>query len=101
MNPQNSPVYTQYAPAIMAAILDLFRPDEEKEAHLFHFELGEIDATDFFTAIPIALTAVMNELTGEENDALGTTHLLNRLIAQHNVQRVQLVQLTEITPDED
>lgn len=83
------PVVNTYAPAISAALLDLFREEDERQAHLFHFDLEEVDATAFFTAVPLALALIMGDLTDQPTDALGVTHTLNRLIAQWNVKRAK------------
>lgn len=100
MTRQDDPIYSQYAPAIIAALTDLFRDEPDKEAHLFHFDLEQIDATAFFTAIPIAVNYVMNSLTGNEGDALEGTYTMNRLIAQHNIQRAKNGQVDVSFDDE-
>lgn len=92
-NPRrNSPIYTQYAPAIVAALMDLFRQSdgEPRAGDLWHFELDEIDFTEFLIALPVAVNLVLKDLAGIEEDTLATTHTLNRLVVQHNIEIARL-----------
>lgn len=72
----------EYAIAIADGILSLFRNEEDGGNPNFHFELEEVDATKFFTAMVMGCNLVYYKLTGNEIDNLAFTHLLNQLAVQ-------------------
>ncbi len=72
----------EMAIAVADGILSLFRDEEDGGNPNFHYELSEIDATEFFTAMVIGCNMVYCTLTGNEIDNVSFTHLCNQLIVQ-------------------
>ncbi len=78
----------QYTMAIMDTILSLFRDQEEDGHPIYHFELDNIDATEFFTSMVTACGLIYNRLTDEDMDILDYTHLANKLAVQKLLEEV-------------
>ena len=53
----------------------------------FTFDLNEIDGTEFFTALFLAMGLLFNRLTEQETNALEFSHLCNKLIVQHMLEQ--------------
>lgn len=67
------------------ALKDMHRDGEERESiDLPKLELKESELTEDFTAMIYAIRLLYIQITGdEETDAIGFTHLCNRLVFQH------------------
>lgn len=66
----------------MAAIGNTYKDDEER-ADFTKLELTEEGLTEDFTAMLMAQFILYQEITGDETDFIGFTHILNRLALQH------------------
>ena len=81
--------HDEYAVAIADAIMTLFK-DEEHGGNLdYHFNLSEIDATDFFTSVVTGCNLIFNSFTGTEKSNLEFTYLLNQLVVQDLINTAQ------------
>lgn len=72
----------------LTALQDIYRDSEERESiDLPKLELKESELTEDFTAMFYAMFLLYQRITGDdERDALGFTHLCNRLVFQHIVE---------------
>lgn len=73
----------EYAIAVADSILSLFRDEEYGGNINFHYDLTQIDATEFFTGMIMGCNLVFNKLTGEKMNMLDFTNLVIKLIVQH------------------
>lgn len=76
----------EMAIAVADGILSLFRDEEDGGNPNFHYELPEIDATEFFTAMVIGCNLVFQQLTKIEKSNLEFTYLCNQLIVQDMIK---------------
>ena len=76
--------------AIADSILSLFRDEENGGNPNFHYDLSEIDATEFFTSMVMGCNFVFNELTKSEKNNLEFTYICNQLIVQDILQNKDL-----------
>lgn len=60
--------------------------DEESRDCVDHLEMNPEDATEDFTAMLYAMFFVYRRMTGDDEDIIGFTHLLNRLAIQHIIE---------------
>lgn len=80
--------------AVTDSILSLFRDEEDGGNPNYHFELSEIDATEFFTSMVYGCNFVFNQLTNIEKNGLEFTHICNQLVVQ-DMLRANGVELDE------
>ena len=68
----------------IAALLDVYRDEENRELEAFSkLELTE-DITEDFTAMLLAMNYLLDRITGDsENDLIDFTHMLNKLAIQY------------------
>lgn len=65
------------------AILDCFRDEEKRELYAFpKLEMSDESITDDFTDMLVALCVVYSQITNDDCDLIGFTHILNRLAVQ-------------------
>lgn len=65
------------------ALKDMYRDEEQRESeYIPKIELKEESLTEDFTAMIYALFILYKEITGDETDIIGFTHICNRLIFQ-------------------
>jgi len=70
----------------LSALQDIYRDSEERESiDLPKLELVESELTEDFTAMFYAMFLLYQRITGDKVDALGFTHICNRLVFQHIV----------------
>lgn len=75
--------FTNKVAQFCAALLDCYKDEEARESEAFpKIELGS-ELTDDLTAMLMAMSIICDKLTGDEQDIIGYTHLLNRLAIQH------------------
>lgn len=68
----------------LSAMQDCYKDEEERESQAFlKLELSDDELTDDFVAILEAQKFLYEQITGDEQDLLGFTHILNRLAFQH------------------
>lgn len=67
----------------VAALLDVYRDEEDRELEAFSAIEFSDDITEDFTAMLIAAKFVFEEITGCEDDLIDFTHVLNKLAVQH------------------
>lgn len=72
----------KYTTALLGAINEVF--DEESDHFISRLE--ELDATEFFMAILVATTHLLNTLTGEDKTLIETTYVLNTLAVQKAIK---------------
>lgn len=77
----------EMAIAVADSILSLFRDEEDGGNPNFHYELAEIDATEFFTSMVMGCNFVFNQLTNSEKNGLEFTHICNQLIVQDMLEQ--------------
>lgn len=70
------------------AILNVYR-DEDDWEYFDKLELTEEGLTEDFTAALIALQFLYIKITGDKQDLIGFTHILNRLAVQHCIPAVE------------
>lgn len=57
--------------------------EEESRDDFQKLELNDETLTEDFTAMIYALFFIYKNITGDDTDILGFTHILNRLVVQH------------------
>lgn len=63
------------------ALTDVYKVEEEKEINLLvPLELKEDELTEDFTAMIYAMWTFYKQITEEDLDILGFTHIINRLV---------------------
>lgn len=67
----------------VAALLDVYRDEEDRELEAFSaIEFGD-DVTEDFTAMLLAVKLICEKITGYDGDLIDFTHMLNKLAVQH------------------
>lgn len=67
-----------------SALSDCYKDEEDRESEAFpKMELSNDELTDDFIAMLEAQKFLYERITGDEQDLLGFTHILNRLAFQH------------------
>lgn len=67
----------------MACLQDAYRDDEDKESHaISRLQLESGNLTEDFTAMIYAIYLIYKEITGDDVDVFGFTHIVNRLVFQ-------------------
>lgn len=67
----------------IAALLDVYRDEENRELEAFSKQDLTEDATEDVTAMLIAFQFVVQRLAGYDGDLIDFTHVLNKLAVQH------------------
>ena len=63
--------------------MDVYKNEEEKESTgLIPLELKDEELTEDFTAMIYAMWGIYNEITKDDVDVIGFTHIINRLVIQ-------------------
>ena len=70
----------------IAAIINVYR-DEENQEPVQKMHLNDDGLTEDFTAMVYALNMFFDEVTGQEVDIIDFTHLLNKLVVQHLLEK--------------
>ncbi len=66
------------------ALQDVYKDEEDKESLAMpKLELKEETLTEDFTAMLYAMRVLYSEITGDNCDIIGFTHICNRLALQH------------------
>lgn len=71
----------------IAALKDIYRDSESKESMDIKLEINNDTLTEDFTAMLFAMFMFYTQITGDETDLVGFTHLLNRLAMQHVMRK--------------
>lgn len=72
----------------VTALQDCYKDEEERESYaLPKLELSNDELTDDFVAMLEAQKFLYERITGDEQDLLGFTHILNRLAFQFVLER--------------
>lgn len=67
----------------LTALTDVYKTEEDKEATaLSPLDFAEEELTEDFTAIIYAMCGWYRQITGDDVDVLGFTHIMNRLVVQ-------------------
>lgn len=67
----------------LTALTDVYKTEEDKEATtLSPLDFAEGKLTEDFTAMIYAMWGMYFEITGNEIDVIGFTHIMNRLVIQ-------------------
>lgn len=67
----------------VTALTDVYRDEEEKESTaLTPLEFSEEELTEDFTAMIYAMWGMYCNITEEDIDVFGFTHIINRLVLQ-------------------
>jgi hypothetical protein len=75
--------FEQKALYFLTALQDVYRDEENKESINIKLDLEEETLTEDFTAMIYALYLLYREITGDDTDIIGFTHICNRLAIQH------------------
>lgn len=71
-----------------AALQDMYKDEEEREAINFSkLELREEELTEDFTAMLLAVFFLYKDVTADDTDFLGFTHVANRLAVQYLLEK--------------
>lgn len=72
----------------VVALQDMYKSEEEREAiNLSKLEFREEELTEDFTAMLLAVFFLYEDVTGDDIDFLGFTHLANRLAVQYLMEK--------------
>lgn len=71
----------------MSALQDCYKDEEDRESMMLpKMKLSNDELTDDFIAMLEAQHLLYKRITGDEQDLLGFTHILNRLAFQHIIE---------------
>ena len=73
----------QKALQFVAALMDVYRDEENRELEAFSKMEFSDDVTDDFTAMLLAFNLVFERVTGSDGDLIDFTHILNKLAVQY------------------
>ena len=66
------------------ALKDMYRDEEQRESECIpKIELKEESLTEDFTAMIYAVFILYKEITGDDTDIIGFTHICNRFVFQN------------------
>ena len=67
----------------VTALMDVYKDEEEKEVTAFPpLDFAEEELTGDFTAMIYAMWGMYCDITGDDIDVFGFTHVMNRLVLQ-------------------
>lgn len=72
----------EYAAVVAEVIMSLFVDEEHGGNPNYHYDLREIDVTEFMTSLVTGCNLVFSTITGENKNNLEFTYLLNQLVVQ-------------------
>ena len=67
----------------LAALLDVYRDEENRELEAFGKMQFSEDVTEDFTAMLLAMKFVFDRAVGDDSDLIDFTHILNKLAVQY------------------
>lgn len=74
--------FEQKALAFTVGLQNAYKDEDERE-QVQKLELTEGGLTEDFTAMLMAMSILYEQITGDQTDLIGFTHILNRLAIQH------------------
>ena len=67
----------------LTALLDVYRAEDNRELDAFSALQFSDDVTEDFTAMLLAMSHLLQQVTGDDGDLIDFTHVLNKLAVQY------------------